>query len=85
MDSTNVLNSEVAIITTVGLDHCELLGHTLREIAAEKAGIIKKGKPVVVGWLEKGARDEVLAIASKKKAEIYRRMIGTGLLSLPLI
>ena len=56
MDSTNVLNPELSIITTVGLDHCELLGHTLSEIAAEKAGIIKKGKPVVVGWLEKEAR-----------------------------
>jgi dihydrofolate synthase/folylpolyglutamate synthase len=72
LDSTNVLNPEVSIITTVGLDHCELLGHTLREIAAEKAGIIKKAKPVVVGWLEKEARDEVLTIAGEKKAEIYR-------------
>lgn len=49
LDSTNVIDPEVALITTIGLDHTELLGDTLEKIAWEKAGIIKKGRPVVIG------------------------------------
>jgi len=49
LDSTNVLTPELSIITSIGLDHCDLLGNTLAEIAGEKAGIIKPGVPVVLG------------------------------------
>lgn len=49
LDSTNIVDPELSIITSIGLDHCDLLGHTLAEIAGEKAGIIKAGKPVVIG------------------------------------
>jgi len=49
LDSTNVVTPEVAVITNIDLDHTYLLGDTLAAIAAEKAGIIKKGVPVVVG------------------------------------
>lgn len=49
LDSTNIINPEVGIITNIGLDHTNLLGNTLEEIAAEKAGIIKNNIPVVVG------------------------------------
>ena len=55
LDSTNVLNSDLSVITSVGYDHCEISGNELDQIAREKAGIIKPGKPVVVGWLEKMA------------------------------
>ena len=48
-DSTNVIVPEVSVITTVGWDHMKYLGNTLAEIAAQKAGIIKAGRPVVVG------------------------------------
>ncbi|GIV26055.1 MAG: bifunctional folylpolyglutamate synthase/dihydrofolate synthase [Bacteroidia bacterium] len=47
-DATNVVVPEVALITPIGWDHVEILGPTLRDIAREKAGIIKKGRPVVV-------------------------------------
>ncbi len=49
LDATNVLMPEVSVITNIGLDHIEILGHTIEKIAAEKAGIIKPGVPVVTG------------------------------------
>lgn len=49
LDSTNIVNPILSIITNIGLDHCDLLGETLPEIAFEKAGIIKPKTPVVVG------------------------------------
>ena len=50
LDSTNVLEKpSLTIVTTIGLDHCTLLGHTLPEVAAEKAGIFKAGVPALVG------------------------------------
>ena len=53
LDSTNVLNPELSVITSIGYDHMDILGNTLEKIAIEKAGIIKKNTPVVVGeWLE---------------------------------
>ena len=48
LDSTNVISPELSIITNIGWDHMALLGNTLPEIAAEKAGIIKKETPVVI-------------------------------------
>ncbi|GAB3574291.1 folylpolyglutamate synthase/dihydrofolate synthase family protein [Spirosoma luteolum] len=49
LDSTNVIQPELALITNIGLDHTDILGDTLPLIAAEKAGIIKAGRPVVIG------------------------------------
>ena len=49
LDSTNVINPEVSVITNIGMDHTDLLGDTLEKIAREKAGIIKKNIPVVIG------------------------------------
>ena len=50
LDSTNVLEKpSLSIVTTIGLDHCTLLGHTLPEVAVEKAGIFKAGVPALVG------------------------------------
>jgi dihydrofolate synthase/folylpolyglutamate synthase len=49
LDATNVLDPEVAVITTIGLDHEEFLGDTLASVAREKAGIIKPGRPVIIG------------------------------------
>lgn len=48
-DATNVCRSDLAVITRIGLDHCEWLGDTEEQIAAEKAGIVKPGVPVVLG------------------------------------
>lgn len=49
LDSTNIVTPVLSVITNIGLDHCDMLGETLPEIAFEKAGIIKPGVPVVVG------------------------------------
>ena len=49
LDSTNVVSPEVSVITNIGMDHMQFLGTTLEAIAAEKAGIIKPGVPVVLG------------------------------------
>jgi len=49
LDSTNVLTPLVATVTSIGLDHTDLLGNTLEEIAREKAGIFKRGIPAVIG------------------------------------
>ncbi|MBR6305318.1 MAG: bifunctional folylpolyglutamate synthase/dihydrofolate synthase [Bacteroidales bacterium] len=49
LDSTNIITPVLSVITSIGLDHCALLGNTLAEIAAEKAGIMKPGVPCVIG------------------------------------
>ncbi|WP_188599284.1 bifunctional folylpolyglutamate synthase/dihydrofolate synthase [Polaribacter pacificus] len=49
LDSTNIIRPEVSVITNIGLDHTQFLGESLVEIAGEKAGIIKKDVPVVIG------------------------------------
>jgi dihydrofolate synthase/folylpolyglutamate synthase len=49
LDSTNIITPEVSVITNISFDHVALLGHTLQEIAIEKAGIIKQNIPVVIG------------------------------------
>ena len=49
LDSTNIVTPELCVITNIGLDHCDMLGETLGEIAFEKAGIIKPRVPVVIG------------------------------------
>lgn len=48
LDSTNIITPEISVITSIGLDHCDLLGSTRAEIAAEKAGIFKPGVPALV-------------------------------------
>lgn len=59
LDATNVVDPVATAITSVGMDHVEVLGPTLADIAREKAGILKKGRPVVVGVLPPAAREVV--------------------------
>lgn len=59
LDATNALQSDLCVITSIGLDHQQWLGETIREIAAEKAGILKEGVPVIIGDLHPEARDVV--------------------------
>jgi dihydrofolate synthase/folylpolyglutamate synthase len=54
LDATNIVTPEVSVITSISMDHCEFLGGTLELIAAEKAGIIKPGRPVVIGRMPAG-------------------------------
>ena len=56
LDSTNIVTPILSVITNVSFDHTEFLGNTLSEIAAEKAGIIKPGVPVVIGEADQETR-----------------------------
>ncbi|MCG7344995.1 bifunctional folylpolyglutamate synthase/dihydrofolate synthase [Sporosarcina sp. ACRSL] len=73
LDSTNVVEPLVSIITSIALDHVGFLGGTIEEIAMHKAGIIKEGKPVVVGSLPNEAMQVIRtkAITSNSKFVMY--------------
>ena len=66
LDTTNVVTGEIAVITSVGLDHQETLGGTIAEIAQQKAGIFKKGKKAVVGPLS----DDAVAVCQEKAEQL---------------
>lgn len=70
LDSTNIVTPELSIITNIGLEHQQFLGNTIEQIAAEKAGIIKHGKPVVVGRAEGPVRDVIEQQAKRLYAEV---------------
>jgi len=72
LDSTNIVFPELSVITSIGLDHIQMLGSTLGQIAREKAGIIKPNTPVVCGFLPPDAMRVVEAVAREKSAPIYR-------------
>ncbi|WP_373636912.1 folylpolyglutamate synthase/dihydrofolate synthase family protein [Yoonia sp. BS5-3] len=100
LDATNVVDTPaLTIITPVDLDHQQFLGDTLPEIAGEKAGIIKRGVPCIVGPQHDEAMDVIEAVAAKKGAPLLAygqhwhvasergRLVyqdETGLLDLPL-
>lgn len=67
LDSTNVCDPLVSVLTTVGLDHQHLLGETIEKIAAEKAGIIKPGVPVITGVEASGGGLEVIRRTAKDR------------------
>lgn len=69
-DKTNVITPEVSIITTVGLDHEQVIGPTIEDIAREKSGIIKKNRPVVLGNIPKEVLSIILAKANKEDAPV---------------
>lgn len=71
LDATNVVMPEVSVITSVSLDHCEMLGDTIEKIAAEKAGIVKHGRPVVIGMLPPAAEQVVRAIAASRQSPVH--------------
>ncbi len=75
-DATNVMAPAAGAITTIGLDHQQYLGHTLQEIAFEKAGIIKTGMTMVAGAL----RPDAMAIIRRACAERGARLIETAAL-----
>ena len=85
LDATNVVTPEVAVITSIGLDHCEMLGDTIAHIAAEKAGIIKPGKPVVIGHLPAEAEAVIRRVAAEQGAPVHsvREVFGAELAGYP--
>ncbi|MEK3934045.1 folylpolyglutamate synthase/dihydrofolate synthase family protein [Sporosarcina sp. FSL W7-1349] len=70
LDSTNVVTPLVSVITSIALDHTAILGDTIEEIAAQKAGIIKQGIPVVTGPLTEEAMKVVSDIAQKSASDL---------------
>lgn len=70
LDSTNVVMPEISLITNIDLDHTDLLGDTIEKIAAEKAGIIKKGIPVVISEFADKSAEVFKAKAAANKSEI---------------
>jgi dihydrofolate synthase/folylpolyglutamate synthase len=71
LDATNVILPEIAFITSIGLDHTKYLGPTLERIAFEKAGIIKRGKPLVLGRIEEKPLSVILERAKSLSAEVF--------------
>ena len=71
LDSTNILNPEVSVITNIGLDHTQFLGTTLEAIAGEKAGIIKPNTPVVIGETQLETEVVFRTKATKEQVPIY--------------
>lgn len=70
LDATNVITPELSVITPVSIDHEQFLGDTLAKIAAEKAGIIKRGVPCVVGPQQDDAMDVIEATAMRLGAPL---------------
>lgn len=70
LDCTNIINPIISVITNISFDHTQFLGDTLEKIACEKAGIIKKDTPVVVGEYTQETRPVFEAVANSKKSPI---------------
>ena len=75
LDATNIISPALSIITNISLEHREYLGNTIAQIAGEKAGIIKKRKPVITAIRQKKALAVVQEVAKEKAAPVFR--LGT--------
>jgi dihydrofolate synthase/folylpolyglutamate synthase len=72
LDATNVSHPLLSVITSISLDHMALLGPTIGRIAAEKAGIIKRGCPVISGATDPAARRVIVATAARRRAPLLQ-------------
>jgi dihydrofolate synthase/folylpolyglutamate synthase len=70
LDATNIVVPEISVITSISLDHCEFLGGDLAKIASEKGGIIKSGRPVVIGRMPAVAERVLRQIAAERAAPL---------------
>ncbi|KYD10867.1 Dihydrofolate synthase [Heyndrickxia sporothermodurans] len=71
LDSTNILQPILSIITNIGMDHVNILGHTVAEIAFEKAGIIKNEIPVITGAKQKEALEVIKNKSKEMNAKLF--------------
>jgi dihydrofolate synthase/folylpolyglutamate synthase len=85
LDATNVVQPEIAIISSIGLDHVAELGDTLAKIAREKAGIVKPGRPVVIGRMPAEAEAVIREVAAQQGAPVHvvREIFGDELAGYP--
>jgi dihydrofolate synthase/folylpolyglutamate synthase len=74
LDATNILTPKVSVITHIDFDHENFLGHSLREIAGEKAGIIKPGVPVVIAGQRDEAREVLVAKAHEQGSPVIETL-----------
>ena len=78
LDATNVVRPAVAAVTSLGLDHTEMLGGTIEEVAAEKAGIFKPGLPVFTAVADRRALGVLEAEAAEREARLHRVRVPAG-------
>jgi dihydrofolate synthase/folylpolyglutamate synthase len=71
LDSTNIISPLVSVITNIGFDHTQFLGNTLESIAFEKAGIIKKNVPVIIGEYTPETKNVFTKKAKETDSDIY--------------
>lgn len=71
LDSTNVVRPIASVITSISLDHTEILGNSVEAIAREKAGIIKRGVPVILGKMCPAAETVIRSVAAKEEASVH--------------
>ncbi|MGL4665302.1 MAG: bifunctional folylpolyglutamate synthase/dihydrofolate synthase [Clostridium butyricum] len=71
LDSTNVMIPKVSVITSISMDHINILGNTIEEIAKEKSGIIKDDVPVILYPQKKEAEDVILKAAHNNNSKVY--------------
>lgn len=72
LDATNVTNTILSVITSISLDHMAVLGPTIGRIATEKAGIIKRGRPVISGAVHPAARRVIAATCARRRARLLQ-------------
>lgn len=80
LDSTNIITPILSIITNISLDHTQFLGDTEEKIAAEKAGIIKKGVPVLLGEAEKRSVFDLFQNEARKAGAPFHYALSMGML-----
>ena len=71
LDSTNIVSPELSVVTSIGLDHCAILGNTVEDIAAQKAGIFKPGVPALVGSFDERAAPVFEAAAARCPCPLF--------------
>jgi dihydrofolate synthase / folylpolyglutamate synthase len=72
LDSTNVINPLVSVVTSIGMDHMQFLGNSIEEISFEKAGIIKPGVPVISGVSQPEATNVIIETAKERGSLVFQ-------------
>ena len=80
LDSTNIINPLLSIITNISLDHQSMLGDTLEQIAGEKAGIIKSGIPVIIGEYQDEINQVFINKAYETQSKIYQADLSSEII-----
>ena len=86
LDATNIITPLFSVITNISLEHTDILGDTIEKIAIEKAGIIKREKPVLLGEMNQLAEKEIISIAKRQNSPLVKlKDRDLGMYSLPLL